>query len=314
MVRRRLGLRPLLSSPLLATGAGVLLISWSGILVRLAGVEPARSAFLRMAYALPVLGLAGWWCRSRVRRSPILPLAVLAGLFLGVDLVAWHASVGIIGAGLGTIFPNLQVVLVGLIGRLVLGERPRPAFWVALPVIVFGVAILGFAGAGIGPGTSAATGIGYGLLSAGFYSGYLILLRQARLRSPQAGVLQVVGSATLGGAASTGAFALAAGAAAPAGWPADGWLVLLALGCQVGGWVALASSIHRLPAASTSVTLLLQPVLALVWAAALLGEPLGAYQLAGAGTVLAGVAAAHRAVLAGSGRRDPSEERAPAAV
>ncbi|MGH9024400.1 MAG: DMT family transporter, partial [Acidimicrobiia bacterium] len=296
--------------------AGVLLISWSGILVRLAGVEPARSAFLRMAYALPVLGLVGWWHQRRspgARAGPaVLPLAVLAGLFLGVDLVAWHASVGIIGAGLGTIFPNLQVVFVGVVGRLVLGERPRRAFWMALPVIVFGVALLGFAGAGLEPGSTATAGIVYGLLSACFYSGYLILLRQARLRTPQAGVLQVVGSATLGAAASTGAFAVAAGAASPAGWPADGWLVVLALGCQVGGWVALASSIHRLPASSTSVTLLLQPVLALVWAAALLGEPFTPYQLAGAGIVLVGVAAAHRAVLAGSGRPVPSLEDAPA--
>jgi drug/metabolite transporter (DMT)-like permease len=74
--------------------------------------------------------------------------------------------------------------------------------------------------------------------------------------------------------------------------------VLLALGSQVVGWLLLTSSIHHLPAAATSVALLLQPVLALVWGAVLLSEPIGVPQVLGAAVVLVGVALAHRSLRA----------------
>jgi drug/metabolite transporter (DMT)-like permease len=143
-----------------------------------------------------------------------------------------------------------------------------------------------------------AAGILFGVLAAALYSVFLVVVRITRLRRPDAGAFEIMGSATLGAALVTGVLAAIEGVAAPAGeWPADGWLVLLALGSQVTGWGLLTSSIHRLPAALTSVTLLLQPVLAMVWGASLLGEEIGPPQVAGAAVVLAGVALAHRAIV-----------------
>ncbi len=137
-----------------------------------------------------------------------------------------------------------------------------------------------------------------------FYSGYLLVLRVARMRRPGMGAFDTMFWVTLGATLLTGAFAARAGVAGPAGrWPADGWLLCLALGSQVVGWVLLTSSIHRLPAALTAVTLVLQPVLALVWGVALLGEPLGLPQGLGAGLALLGVAAAQAASLSPSGGR-----------
>jgi len=48
-------------------------------------------------------------------------------------------------------------------------------------------------------------------------------------------------------------------------WPGHGWLILLALLCQVAGWLAIAHALPRLPAAHTSFAILLQPVLTLIW-------------------------------------------------
>jgi drug/metabolite transporter (DMT)-like permease len=103
-----------------------------------ADVEAARSAFLRAAYALPLLAVlvavrAG---NGSDERQWFRPLAFVAGLLFGVNLVAWHASIGIIGAGLGTVLPNLQVVVVGLLGVLLFRERPGAGFWLALPVVL----------------------------------------------------------------------------------------------------------------------------------------------------------------------------------
>ena len=281
-----------------------MLISFSAVYVRLADVAPARAAFLRCAYALPAFAVLILWSRRRAAGAgelgPVLvPLAVVAGCFLALDLVAWHASIGIVGAGIATVLPNLQVVFVGAVGVLAFRERPAPAFWAALPVVAAGVWLLSATGKPVRPSASVVAGVGLGVVSAGFYSGYLVLLRLARLRLARARSLEVMASATLGGALVAGAVAGVQGVAGPAGeWRADGWLVALALGSQVGGWVMLSSSIHHLPAALTSVALLLQPVLALAWGAMLLGEPIGAVQVLGAATVLTGVAIAHRGAAA----------------
>lgn len=284
---------------------GVVLISFSGVYVRLADVEAVRSAFLRNAYALPaLLAIVAW--RRRPLGGAFVPLAAVAGTFLAVDLIAFHASIGLIGAGLGTVLPNLQVVVVALVSVAVFRERPHPAFWFALPVVLGGVWLLGSTGRAVEAGGSVPAGVALGVLSGVFYAAFIVVLRLSRVRRPAATAPATVASATFGAAVVTGLVAASQGVAAPAGsWPADGWLVALALGSQVAGWLLLTSSIHELPAAVTSVALVVQPALALVWGALLLGEPLGAPQFAGAAVLLLGVAAAHRAVVVG--QRTPTE-------
>jgi drug/metabolite transporter (DMT)-like permease len=70
-----------------------------------------------------------------------------------------------------------------------------------------------------------------------------------------------------------------------------GWLKLvgLALISHAGGQSLIAYSLAKLPAAFSSVSLLLQPVMAGVFAWILLGEPLVALQIAGGLVVLAGI-------------------------
>ncbi|MDQ3956395.1 MAG: DMT family transporter, partial [Actinomycetota bacterium] len=83
------------------------------------------------------------------------------------------------------------------------------------------------------------------------------------------------------------------------GWPSQGWLLTLALTSQVAGWLLISRSLPRLPAAVTSVVLLLQPVGAMTLAAIVLGEDPSATQLLGAGLILTGVVVA----TAGHARR-----------
>lgn len=284
---------------LLRTWAGVVLISFSGIFVRLADVEPFRAAFLRGLYALPFL--VGWtlWARRGSGRGLgglFMPVAFVAGALLGADLLAWHESIARIGAGLATVLPNLQVLIIGVLAIFVFGERPRPTFWLALPVVLGGVWILSMVGRPITSNASVVDGVRLGVLTAFFYAGYIMLLRVARLRQTQASAVETMTSATLGLTVVCGIAAALQGVAAPAGdLRADGWLLLLAIGSQVVGWGLLTSSIHKLPAAVTAVALLLQPLLAMIWGASLLDEPIGWPQAAGAAVVLVGVAIAHGA-------------------
>ena len=91
----------------------------------------------------------------------------------------------------------------------------------------------------------------------------------------------------------------------------SGWLILLGLAwlSHAGGQTLIAFALAHLPAAFSSVSLLVQPVAAAVLAWALLAEPLGEWQGLGGAIVLAGVLLARH----GAGRRaTPAAARTPA--
>ena len=77
---------------------------------------------------------------------------------------------------------------------------------------------------------------------------------------------------------------------------AFGWLVLalLALGSHASGQSMIAHALAHLPAAFSSVALLLQPAIATVLAWIILNEPIGPVQFLGGGIVLAGIYLARR--------------------
>jgi drug/metabolite transporter (DMT)-like permease len=72
-------------------------------------------------------------------------------------------------------------------------------------------------------------------------------------------------------------------------WPGHGWLLLLALGPQVLGWVLISYSLPRQPAALTALLLLVQPLCTVALSAAVLGERPSVFQLAGCAVIAAGV-------------------------
>jgi drug/metabolite transporter (DMT)-like permease len=281
-------------APLSGALAGVLCISFSGILVRLSDVPPVLSALWRTLFASAfLLALSGL---RRERGSDLLaPLPLLAGALLGADLLAWHGSIIRIGAGLATVLPNLQVIGVGLLSMLLFGERPGRLFWLGLPPVLGGVWILGATGVPVAPDASVAWGVALGLITAAFYTGYLLILRQARLGRPERSTLATVTALTLGATVVTACGALVdRDLSLPPSWAAAGWLALLGVGVHSLGWLLLTASIHRIPAALTSVTLLLQPLLALGWGVVFLAEPVGLVQGLGALLLLAGVGLAQR--------------------
>ena len=105
--------RRVTEKPTLTGVLGALVIAFSAILVDLADVSPAAAALYRCAYALPVLGAIAWWEDGRYGRRTWAErrLALPAGLFFAVDLIAWHHAIADVGAGLATVLGNLQVVV-----------------------------------------------------------------------------------------------------------------------------------------------------------------------------------------------------------
>jgi len=71
--------------------------------------------------------------------------------------------------------------------------------------------------------------------------------------------------------------------------PMHAWLLLLALSAQVAGQVMIATALPRLPAVTTSLILLIQPVLATIIAMIVLSESPSSTQLLGVSLVIGGV-------------------------
>lgn len=284
---------------------GALTIAFSSILVALSHASPSTAAIFRCAFALPVLGVLALLEDRRfgARPWPERRVTVAAGVFFAADLILWHHSIEDVGAGLATVLANIQVVLVPLVAWALLAEKPGRRVLTALPIALIGVVLISGAlqhGAyGRAPARGAAFGLGAGVA----YVGFLLLLRRGG-----ADVRRVAGplfEATLVGAVMAVAGGLVVGDAdlAP-GWPGVGWLIVLALTSQVIGWLLIATSLPRLPAAVTSLLLTIQPVGSVALAALILGESPSMLQLLGVALILGAVITATRPAA----RRSLSEQ------
>ena len=306
--------------PVAAAVAGAVCISSSAVLMRLASTSASITALGRCAFALPVLGALA--LLERRRGAPRLSsrsrwLARLAGVFLAGDLILWSHAITAIGAGLGTVVTNLQVLIISLLAWLILGERPHRSLVLASPVMLAGLALVGGLGGvggvrayGTDPGLGVVDGVGVAFL----YAIYILMLRQAT--SPRANhrlqdgtrtaIAGVLFEATAGGCAGSVAlgFALHDFHLGPASslWPALGWLALLALTSQVLGWLLITVSMPRLPAAMIGALLLVQPAGSVALSYFVLGERPSAPQLLGVALVLTGVLVA----VSGAGAAKPA--------
>ena len=271
---------------------GALAIAFSGILYRWSGVAPSTGVVFRCLYGLPLLVIvaAGETRRLGPMSRRTVALSTIAGLFFAVDLVTFHYAVNVIGAGLGTVMGNLQVVIVAGVAWVLWGERPRRAVLLALPAMLVGVVLISGIVGGGAYGKDPTLGVEIGLVTAAAYSGYLLVIRRASPDHRPAGPVVIA-------TAVTGLVAVLTGLVAGdldlvPSLPAHAYLIALGVASQSIGYLAIQASLPKLPAAITSVLLLVQPVATVTFAALLLGERPSPFQLLGALLVLAGIALA----------------------
>lgn len=274
---------------LVAALIGAVIISFSAIFFSLSQADPVTATFFRGAYALPLLIVIWWAHRTRDTRPRSRHLmALAAGGALALDVVAWHSAIDQIGAGLATLIANSQVIFVSLAAWVFLKERPDNKVLGAIPIILFGVALVSGIGQTDAFGSNPVLGTGLALLAAVFYSVFILGFRQANeSQSPPAGPLAeatlglVLVAPLIGG--------LGSGIDYTPSWPSHGWLLMLAISSQVVGWMLIGYALPRLPAAETATIILLQPALTLIWGSLILRESPSMLQFLGALIVLTGV-------------------------
>jgi drug/metabolite transporter (DMT)-like permease len=158
------------------------------------------------------------------------------------------------------------------------------------------VLVSGLVGGGATDGTHPLAGIGYGIGTSLAYAAFLLIFRHS---SGGSHVAAPLAEATAGAALGSLVLGLVFGELQlRIGWPAFGWLLLLSLTSQTIGWLLITSSLPRLPAAISSLTLLLQPAASILLAYIVLGEQPTLIQVAGAVVVCVGVLAASRSAPA----------------
>lgn len=278
------------SSPLLMAGLGAATISSSAVMITLSGASPVATAFYRTALALPLLGALAVLEQRRLGRRALSQRlrGFGAGLFLAVDLILWAHAIADVGAGVATVLGNLAVLFVAGIAWLLWNERPGRAVAFALPVVAAGVVLVsGLVGSPSTTGLHPLAGICFGVGTSMAYAGYLLMLRRSSTAS--AHIAAPVTEATAGAAIGALLFGVVFGGLGlhPV-WPSIGWLAAIALLSQTAGWLFIAASLPRLPAAVASLMLLLQPAGSLVLADIILGQRPTAWQIVGAILTCAG--------------------------
>ena len=302
----RARLRVTTMPPMAAATAGAVCISSSAVLMKLASTaSPSIVAFGRCAFALPLLGALALRERRRGGSGTALPpmpsrsrwLARLAGVFLAADLILWSHTIALIGAGLGTVVGNLEVLIISLLAWLVLGERPSRSLVLASPVMLAGLVLVGGladVGGSRAYGTDPALGAVYGVGVAVLYAVYILMLRQATSSAGAgAAVAGPLFEATAGGVVGSVLLGLVLGdlRLGPP-WPALGWILLLALTSQVVGWLLITVSMPRLAAGTIGALLLIQPAGSVALSYVILSERPSLLQLGGVALILTGVVVA----------------------
>src|SRR5581483_3663607 len=215
-------------------------------------------------FALPVLALLAVLEQRRRGGRPgrARAGAAFAGLFLAIDLVLWNHAIADVGAGIATVIGNLQVLFVTVAAWAVFHERPGRRFLAALPVVLTGVVLVSGLIDGTQRGMHPLAGICYGLGTSVAYAFFLLILRQSTQGS--AHVAGPLTEATLGCAVGSLLLGAIFGGLPMPSLPSLGWLLVLALSSQTAGWLLITSSLPRLPAAISSLLLLLQPAASIV--------------------------------------------------
>lgn len=212
-------------------------------------------------------------------------LVSLPGLLLAVELVAWHLSLHMTSVANATLLVNMAPVFVVLYSWLVLRQSPGRLFTLALALTVAGVVILKGGPLALGGGDLAGDAVA--IFAAMLYAAYILALGKMRERFSTSSIMIWSSGA---GAALIFPFALWS---EPTLLPLSlaGWAVLVALSwlSQAGGQGLITFALAWLSAAFSSLTLLLQPVVAAVLAWLVLGEVLTLEQVIGGSIVLVGI-------------------------
>ena len=264
---------------------GVLCISWSAILVKLAGVSGIGSGFYRLFFgALGILPLWLYFKKPVTNRRGVI-VAMVCGALFAFDIALWNTSIMLSKASISTLLANLAPVWVGIGALFFMKEKPNRLFWIGTVIAILGVAVI----IGMNQIIEARWSLG-NVLAIGasiFYGAYLLTVRSGRnsLDTFSFTAISMFSSTVVLGViclfTSTPLW----------GFSSSSWTALVALGLvpQLLGWLAINQALGHIKPTIASVSLLSQSVFTALFSIPVLGEILTVNEIGGAAIVLLGV-------------------------
>ncbi len=293
--------RPPRLIPLIAIFGGSLCFALTPVFVKLADVGPIATGFWRMILALPLVWV---WCRIEARRRPQATAPsrtrsdtrwlVASAVAITVDLSLWHSSFLYTSVANAALLGSLHPIVVAIGAWFLFREVITRVFVIGLVVAVAGSILLTRAGAtGF---STVALGDVLAVLSTLGFSAYALTLK--RLRQTQSTATIMLWTLTLAPLMLLPVAAAVGETLIPHSM--EGWLVVagFALIGNIAGQTMMTYAFAHLPASFGSVSLLIVPVFAALFAWILFAETLTMLQAIAGAAVLAGI------VLAERGRRE----------
>jgi len=274
----------------------------STLFVRLSELGPIASAFHRAFLALPALWVLAFFdSRNGDRNSrrftgiplPLgrdLAVLALAGAFFAGDLFFWHLAIVNTTVANATLLATMAPIYVTIAMFVLFGERPTVVFVVGMVLAIVGAGFL--IGGGLTLNPERLQGDIYGVVTGLFFASYIVAISRLRARLTASAVMYWSTLVTAAVLLPIAYF-----------WEGEllavtlyGWTILftLALVSHVGGQGLIAYALAHLPAAFSSVTMLLEVVSAALLGWVFLAEPLGLWQWIGAAIIVSGIFVTNR--------------------
>jgi drug/metabolite transporter (DMT)-like permease len=273
---------------------GVVAVSTSAPMIRLADAPPLAVAFYRTAFAaavlLPVATVGRRRELGRLGRGDLAALAVAGGL-LAAHFAAWIPSVSLTTVAASTVLVTSQPVWAAAGGRLLFGERIAGAAVAGIGLALAGAGLI--SGFDFALSARAFAGDLLALLGAVTAAGYLLTgqrLRQRLSLPAYAGVVYGVCALLL-------MAAMLVTDTAVTGYEPRVWLLfgLMAAGPQILGHTVFNYLLREVDATVVAVAIMGEPVGASLLALGLFGEVPPVSATFGGALILAGIYVAVRA-------------------
>ncbi|RTQ36267.1 DMT family transporter [Variovorax gossypii] len=282
---------------------GAAALALGGVFLRHSELPPTASAVYRVALAIPIFFLLDMLAAraepvptniapvDRQQRMPAIPVKlILVGFIFSGNLALYHWSMTLTTLANSNLLANLAPIFVVLGSRIFLGKRFKPGFLFGMLFALTGAFIL--IGHRLDFGSSYMAGNLLGLLTAVFYGSYLLAVSLVRSNYR---TMTVMAWSSVGTFIVLLPITLLRGESlVPHTLHGVLMLVALAVVSHVGGQGLIAYALAKLPAAMSSITLLIQPVIATVFGAYLFHEYLSVTEFVGAVVILVGIVTARR--------------------
>ena len=261
--------------------AGNIAIAFGPLLVRFADSGPIATGFWRLALATPFLLFVGYrfgFRFSGLGKSTIW-LAIIAGLFFGVDIILWHIGIFQTKMANATLFANCASLILVVYGIFV--ARKMPSKWESAAVL------FAFVGAALLMGQSLdlsplhfqgdILSLGAGLT----YTVYLVLMMRVRQNTESWGALGMA-SAVAAVILLTGSIVAGEQVIPTVWWP----VLLLAFTSQFFGQGCLTYALPHFSPLVIGLALLFQPAFSAAAGWLAFGETLTAMDFTGSALVM----------------------------